>query len=186
MRGYEDLFFFHFLFLKASSHSSGHGKSRNYHFPLVQLGSCAFLDNISPAVLFASLRTEDECWYAQAQSVSSPLLPPCQHHHQAPAPPRIAVPTSRHFPDYDWCAPDRRRASEAAAPAGGNSYYGHPAQLPRVHVEHAVVGGQVVPVAERDEAAAAGAAAGRPRSGCSAERGGLGGLGLRIAQAVPS
>ncbi|XP_062182587.1 protein IQ-domain 26-like [Phragmites australis] len=58
----------------------------------------------SPPVLDAG--TGDE-WYAQ--SVSSPLLP-C---HLPGAPPRIAVPSSRHFPDYDWCALEKPRPATA-------------------------------------------------------------------------
>ncbi|XP_062208363.1 protein IQ-domain 26-like [Phragmites australis] len=50
--------------------------------------------------------TGDE-WYAQ--SLSSPLLP-C---HLPGAPPRIAVPSSRHFPDYDWCALEKPRPATA-------------------------------------------------------------------------
>jgi hypothetical protein len=72
------------------------------------------MDTARPRSRASSLRTEDE-WYAQ--SVSSPLLPPplpCQHLHQYHhLPPRIAVPTSRHFPDYDWCAPEKPRPATA-------------------------------------------------------------------------
>ncbi|KAL6608330.1 hypothetical protein ACP70R_041393 [Stipagrostis hirtigluma subsp. patula] len=43
-----------------------------------------------------------------ANSVSSPL--PC---YLAAGPPRIAVPTSRQFPDYDWCALEKARPATA-------------------------------------------------------------------------
>uniref|UniRef100_A0A0E0HAK0 DUF4005 domain-containing protein n=1 Tax=Oryza nivara TaxID=4536 RepID=A0A0E0HAK0_ORYNI len=45
-----------------------------------------------------------------ANSMSSPL--PCYLPGGAP-PPRIAVPTSRHFPDYDWCALEKARPATA-------------------------------------------------------------------------
>ncbi|CAO2174919.1 unnamed protein product [Urochloa humidicola] len=56
----------------------------------------------------SSLRTaaDDVDWYA-ALSVSSPLLP-C-----GAAPPRIAVPSSRCFPEYEWCAPEKPRPATA-------------------------------------------------------------------------
>uniref|UniRef100_A0ACD5VNZ7 Uncharacterized protein n=1 Tax=Avena sativa TaxID=4498 RepID=A0ACD5VNZ7_AVESA len=54
----------------------------------------------SPPVASEAGASED-C-YAYSNSVSSPLIP-C-HHHQLPgAPPRIAAPTARSFPDYEWC-----------------------------------------------------------------------------------
>ncbi|CAO2199351.1 unnamed protein product [Urochloa humidicola] len=57
----------------------------------------------------SSLRTvaDDIDWYA-ALSVSSPLLP-CG----SAAPPRIAVPSSRCFPEYEWCAPEKPRPATA-------------------------------------------------------------------------
>ncbi|KAL6843680.1 hypothetical protein ACP4OV_026251 [Aristida adscensionis] len=67
------------------------------------------LDTGQPRSRVSSLRTSSpvldagEEWYAQ--SVTSPLLP-C---HLPGAPPRIAVPTPRHFPEYDWCAPEKPR-----------------------------------------------------------------------------
>ncbi|KAF8663225.1 hypothetical protein HU200_055829 [Digitaria exilis] len=62
----------------------------------------------------SSLRTDASCtgdeWYA-AMSVSSPLVPSCGG--GGPAPPRIAVPSSRQFPDYEWCAPEKPRPATA-------------------------------------------------------------------------
>jgi hypothetical protein len=58
----------------------------------------------------SSLRTVDDEWWA-SQSVSSPLLP-CGG-GAAAAPPRIAVPSSRQFPDYEWCAPEKPRPATA-------------------------------------------------------------------------
>ncbi|TVU21430.1 hypothetical protein EJB05_31063, partial [Eragrostis curvula] len=57
---------------------------------------------------FTGAGAGDEWWYAQT-SVSSPLLPSCH----LLLPPRIAVPTSRHFPDYDWCPPEKPRPATA-------------------------------------------------------------------------
>ncbi|CAL4910018.1 unnamed protein product [Urochloa decumbens] len=52
---------------------------------------------------------EDWC----ANSACSPL--PCYLSGVGgpPHPPRIAVPTSRQFPDYDWCAPEKARPATA-------------------------------------------------------------------------
>ncbi|CAO2205304.1 unnamed protein product [Urochloa humidicola] len=60
----------------------------------------------------SSLRTAaDDDWPYAAQSVSSPLLLlPCGG--GAP-PPRIAVPSSRCFPEYEWCAPEKPRPATA-------------------------------------------------------------------------
>lgn len=55
----------------------------------------------------SSLRTTDDEWYAAAQSVSSPLLPP--------PPPRVAVPSSRQFPDYEWCCAAEEKPRPATA-----------------------------------------------------------------------
>ncbi|WVZ96844.1 hypothetical protein U9M48_042427 [Paspalum notatum var. saurae] len=52
----------------------------------------------------ASSGAEDWC----ANSASSPL--PC---YLSAGPPRIAVPTSRQFPDYDWCALEKARPATA-------------------------------------------------------------------------
>lgn len=114
--------------LSASIESASYGGGYDRSPKIVEM------DTARPRSRASSLRTEDE-WYAQ--SVSSPLQPPPCHH----LPPRIAVPTSRHFPDYDWCAPEKPRPATAqctprfAPPtpaksvcggAGGNGgYYGH-------------------------------------------------------------
>ncbi|XP_039814072.1 protein IQ-DOMAIN 14-like isoform X2 [Panicum virgatum] len=66
------------------------------------------MDTGRPRSRASSLRTDDD-WYAQ--SVSSPLLPYC--HLPGGAPPRIAVPSSRHFPEYEWCAPEKPRPATA-------------------------------------------------------------------------
>ncbi|CAD6233169.1 unnamed protein product [Miscanthus lutarioriparius] len=117
--------------LSASIESASYGGGYDRSPKIVEM------DTARPRSRASSLRTEDE-WYAQ--SVSSPLQPPCQHQHHLP--PRIAVPTSRHFPDYDWCAPEKPRPATAqctprfAPPtpaqsvcgggAGANvGYYGH-------------------------------------------------------------
>ena len=117
--------------LSASIESASYGGGYDRSPKIVEM------DTARPRSRASSLRTEDE-WYAQ--SVSSPLQPPCQHQHHLP--PLIAVPTSRHFPDYDWCAPEKPRPATAqctprfAPPtpaksvcgggAGGNGgYYGH-------------------------------------------------------------
>ncbi|RCV25043.1 hypothetical protein SETIT_5G135000v2 [Setaria italica] len=68
------------------------------------------MDTGRPRSRASSLRTVDDEWWA-AQSVSSPLLP-CGLPGGA-APPRIAVPSSRHFPDYEWCAPEKPRPATA-------------------------------------------------------------------------
>ena len=65
------------------------------------------MDTGRPRSRASSLRTDDD-WYSQ--SVSSPLLP-C--HLPGGAPPRIAVPSSRHFPEYEWCAPEKSRPATA-------------------------------------------------------------------------
>ncbi|KAL6838723.1 hypothetical protein ACP4OV_031437 [Aristida adscensionis] len=71
------------------------------------------MDTGRPRSRASSLRTSSpvldagEEWYAQ--SVSSPLLP-C---HLPGAPPRIAAPTPRHFPEYDCCAPEKPRPATA-------------------------------------------------------------------------
>ncbi|KAL6627282.1 hypothetical protein ACP70R_031008 [Stipagrostis hirtigluma subsp. patula] len=71
------------------------------------------MDTGRPKSRASSLRTSPpvldagEDWYAQ--SVSSPLLP-C---HLPGAPPRIAVPSARHFPEYDWCALEKPRPATA-------------------------------------------------------------------------
>lgn len=117
--------------LSASIESASYGGGYDRSPKIVEM------DTARPRSRASSLRTEDE-WYAQW--VSSPLQPPC-HHQQHHLPPRIAVPTSRHFPDYDWCAPEKPRPATAqctprfAPPtpaksvcggAGGNGgYYGH-------------------------------------------------------------
>jgi hypothetical protein len=96
--------------LSASIESASYGGGYDRSPKIVEM------DTARPRSRASSLRTEDE-WYAQ--SVSSPLLPPpppppCQHLHQYHhLPPRIAVPTSRHFPDYDWCAPEKPRPATA-------------------------------------------------------------------------
>ncbi|PAN17610.1 hypothetical protein PAHAL_3G143400 [Panicum hallii] len=46
-----------------------------------------------------------------ANSACSPL--PCYLSTGPPQPPRIAVPTSRQFPDYDWCALEKARPATA-------------------------------------------------------------------------
>lgn len=45
-----------------------------------------------------------------ANSMSSPLLP---SHLAGAVPPRIAVPTPRHFSDYDWCVLEKARPATA-------------------------------------------------------------------------
>uniref|UniRef100_A0ACD5TKR4 Uncharacterized protein n=1 Tax=Avena sativa TaxID=4498 RepID=A0ACD5TKR4_AVESA len=54
----------------------------------------------------------DPCaeWCAANNPMSSPLLP-C--HMPGGAPPRIAVATPRHFPEYDWCAMEKARPATA-------------------------------------------------------------------------
>uniref|UniRef100_A0ACD5TQ85 Uncharacterized protein n=1 Tax=Avena sativa TaxID=4498 RepID=A0ACD5TQ85_AVESA len=54
----------------------------------------------------------DPCdeWCAANNPMSSPLLP-C--HMPGGAPPRIAVATQRHFPEYDWCAMEKARPATA-------------------------------------------------------------------------
>ncbi|KAL5220541.1 hypothetical protein ABZP36_025254 [Zizania latifolia] len=61
----------------------------------------------SPPVVDAGTGTGEECY---ANSVSSPLLP----FHQLPgALPRISAPSTRHFPEYDWCALEKARPATA-------------------------------------------------------------------------
>jgi len=71
------------------------------------------MDTGRPRSRASSLRTDDD-WYAQ--SVSSPLLPYC--HLPGGAPPRIAVPSSRHFPEYEWCALEKPRPATAQCTPG--------------------------------------------------------------------
>ncbi|AQK93938.1 hypothetical protein Zm00014a_026221 [Zea mays] len=66
--------------------------SRRSSAPLLDAGSCC-----------------GEEWCASANPASSPL--PC--YLSAGPPTRIAVPTSRQFPDYDWCALEKARPATA-------------------------------------------------------------------------
>ncbi|XP_022680613.1 uncharacterized protein LOC101784815 isoform X1 [Setaria italica] len=61
----------------------------------------------SPLVDAGSSGGEEWC----ANSACSPL--PCYLSGGPPQPPRIAVPTSRQFPDYDWCALEKARPATA-------------------------------------------------------------------------
>lgn len=66
--------------------------SRRSSAPLLDAGSCC-----------------GEEWCASANPASSPL--PC--YLSAGPPTRIAVPTSRQFPDYDWCVLEKARPATA-------------------------------------------------------------------------
>jgi hypothetical protein len=61
----------------------------------------------SPLVDAGSSGGEEWC----ANSACSPL--PCYLSGGPPQPPRIAVPTSRQFPDHDWCALEKARPATA-------------------------------------------------------------------------
>ncbi|KAM3328600.1 hypothetical protein ACQJBY_026002 [Aegilops geniculata] len=66
------------------------------------------MDTGRPKSRSSSLRTtspgaSEECY---AHSVSSPLMP-CR------APPRIAAPTARHFPEYEWCEKARPATAQS-------------------------------------------------------------------------
>uniref|UniRef100_A0ACD5VZM1 Uncharacterized protein n=1 Tax=Avena sativa TaxID=4498 RepID=A0ACD5VZM1_AVESA len=68
------------------------------------------MDTGRPKSRSSSLRTSPplaseagDCYAYSYNSVSSPLMP-CHHQQLLPgAPPRIAAPSARSFPDYEWC-----------------------------------------------------------------------------------
>ncbi|KXG21487.2 hypothetical protein SORBI_3009G070000 [Sorghum bicolor] len=64
----------------------------------------------SPLLDAAGGSSGGEDWCAANPASSSPL--PC-YLSAAGGPPRIAVPTSRQFPDYDWCALEKARPATA-------------------------------------------------------------------------
>ncbi|KAF0916017.1 hypothetical protein E2562_000647 [Oryza meyeriana var. granulata] len=89
--------------LSASIESSSYGYDRSPKIVEVDTGrpksrSSSSRRASSPLLDAGCVSGEEWC----ANSMSSPL--PCHLTGGAPLPPRIAVATSRHFPDYDWCA----------------------------------------------------------------------------------
>ncbi|KAF2929483.1 protein IQ-domain 26 [Oryza sativa Japonica Group] len=100
--------------LSASIESSSYGYDRSPKIVEVDTGrpksrSSSSRRASSPLLLDAAgCASGGEDWCAN--SMSSPL--PCYLPGGAP-PPRIAVPTSRHFPDYDWCALEKARPATA-------------------------------------------------------------------------
>ncbi|XP_052154689.1 protein IQ-domain 26-like [Oryza glaberrima] len=100
--------------LSASIESSSYGYDRSPKIVEVDTGrpksrSSSSRRASSPLLLDAAgCASGGEDWCAN--SMSSPL--PCYLPGGAP-PPRIAVQTSRHFPDYDWCALEKARPATA-------------------------------------------------------------------------
>uniref|UniRef100_A0A0E0KZC4 DUF4005 domain-containing protein n=1 Tax=Oryza punctata TaxID=4537 RepID=A0A0E0KZC4_ORYPU len=100
--------------LSASIESSSYGYDRSPKIVEVDTGRpksrSSSSRRASSPLLDAGCVSGGEEWCAN--SMSSPL--PCYLPGGAPAPPpRIAVPTSRHFPDYDWCALEKARPATA-------------------------------------------------------------------------
>ncbi|CAL4902603.1 unnamed protein product [Urochloa decumbens] len=98
--------------LSASVESSSYGYDRSPKIVEVDPGrpksrSSSSRRASSPLLVDAGGSSGGEDWCAN--SACSPL--PC--YLSAGGPPRIAVPTSRQFPDYDWCAPEKARPATA-------------------------------------------------------------------------
>ncbi|KAF0920083.1 hypothetical protein E2562_033334 [Oryza meyeriana var. granulata] len=98
--------------LSASIESSSYGYDRSPKIVEVDTGrpksrSSSSRRASSPLLDAGCVSGEEWC----ANSMSSPL--PCHLTGGAPLPPRIAVATSRHFPDYDWCALEKARPATA-------------------------------------------------------------------------
>ena len=130
--------------LSASVESSSYGYDRSPKIVEVDPGrpksrSSSSRRASSPLLDAGGGSSGGEEWCAANPASSSPL--PC-YLSAGGGPPRIAVPTSRQFPDYDWCAPEKPRPATAqctprfAPPtpaqsvcgggAGANvGYYGH-------------------------------------------------------------
>ncbi|KAG8067394.1 hypothetical protein GUJ93_ZPchr0005g14438 [Zizania palustris] len=95
--------------LSASIESSSYGYDRSPKIVEVDTGrpkSRSSSRRASSPLLDAGCVSGEE-WCAN--STSSPL----PYHMTAGAPPRIAVPTPRQFPDYDWCALEKARPATA-------------------------------------------------------------------------
>ncbi|CAN6336494.1 unnamed protein product [Urochloa humidicola] len=99
--------------MSASVESSSYGYDRSPKIVEVDPGrprsrsSSSSRRASSPLLVDASSGGEDWC----ANSACSPL--PCYLSGGGGGPPRIAVPTSRQFPDHDWCAPEKARPATA-------------------------------------------------------------------------
>lgn len=98
--------------LSASVESSSYGYDRSPKIVEVDPGrprprSSSSRRASSPLLDAAGSGSEEWC----ANPASSPL--PCYLSAGPPPPPRIAVPTSRQFPDYDWCALEKSRPATA-------------------------------------------------------------------------
>lgn len=99
--------------LSASVESSSYGYDRSPKIVEVDPGrpksrSSSSRRASSPLLDAGGGSSGGEDWCANPAS-SSPL--PC--YLSAGGPPRIAVPTSRQFPDYDWCALEKARPATA-------------------------------------------------------------------------
>ncbi|CAL4895378.1 unnamed protein product [Urochloa decumbens] len=99
--------------LSASVESSSYGYDRSPKIVEVDPGrpnksrSSSSRRASSPLLVDAGGSSGGEDWCAN--SACSPL--PC--YLSGGGPPRIAVPTSRQFPDYDWCVPEKARPATA-------------------------------------------------------------------------
>ncbi|RLN28800.1 protein IQ-DOMAIN 14-like [Panicum miliaceum] len=97
--------------LSASVESSSYGYDRSPKIVEVDPGRPKSRSSSrrasSPLLDAGSSGGEEWC----ANSACSPL--PCYLSTGPPQPPRIAVPTSRQFPDYDWCALEKARPATA-------------------------------------------------------------------------
>ncbi|KAM3401413.1 hypothetical protein ACQJBY_005889 [Aegilops geniculata] len=95
--------------LSASIESSSYGYDRSPK--IVEMDTGRPKPRSSSRGASSPLLDPCEEWCAAANPMSSPLLLPC--HMPGGAPPRIAVPTPRHLPEYDWCAMEKARPATA-------------------------------------------------------------------------
>ncbi|TVU17123.1 hypothetical protein EJB05_33138, partial [Eragrostis curvula] len=95
--------------MSASIESSSYGYDRSPKIVEVDPGrpKSRSSSRRTSAPPLADASGSEECW-STSNSVSSPLPG-----YFAAGPPRIAVPTSRNFPDHDWCAPEKARPATA-------------------------------------------------------------------------
>ncbi|KAE8767525.1 protein IQ-DOMAIN 14-like [Hordeum vulgare] len=94
--------------LSASIESSSYGYDRSPK--IVEMDTGRPKSRSSSRRASSPLLDPCEEWCAAANPMASPLLP-C--HMPGGAPPRIAVPTPGHLPEYDWCAMEKARPATA-------------------------------------------------------------------------
>ncbi|CAM0957443.1 unnamed protein product [Alopecurus aequalis] len=94
--------------LSASIESSSYGYDRSPK--IVEMDTGRPKSRSSSRRASSPLLDSCEEWCASTNPMSSPMLP-C--HMPGGAPPRIAVPTPRHFPEYDWGAMEKARPATA-------------------------------------------------------------------------